>query len=138
MFCSISFLFFQSTLSLNYDDQELDMYSTKEKASMYMTIMQEQQNSVKQLVINILLNVPMIENGCWCWCVLRCTCTQLCRNTKFQNDGFLPLHLQGARKIVSLLLLFGFKQWSSSVYTMKWLSGSVITLAGRDPNLNIF
>ncbi|XP_033182028.1 uncharacterized protein zgc:113436 [Anabas testudineus] len=41
----------ESTLSLNYDDQELDMYSTKEKASMYMTIMQEQQNSVKQLVM---------------------------------------------------------------------------------------
>ncbi|KAF1388869.1 hypothetical protein PFLUV_G00067320 [Perca fluviatilis] len=42
----------ETTLSLlNYDDQEQDMYSTKEKASTYMTIMQEQQNSVKQLVI---------------------------------------------------------------------------------------
>lgn len=36
---------------LNYDDQEQDMYSTKEKASTCMAVMQEQQNSVKQLVI---------------------------------------------------------------------------------------
>ncbi|XP_042344611.1 uncharacterized protein zgc:113436 [Plectropomus leopardus] len=42
----------ETTLSLlNMDDQEQDMYSTKEKASTYMSIMQEQQNSVKQLVI---------------------------------------------------------------------------------------
>ncbi|XP_067378236.1 gypsy retrotransposon integrase-like protein 1 isoform X2 [Channa argus] len=41
----------ENTLSLlNFDDQEQDMYSIKEKASTYMTIMQEQQNSVKQLV----------------------------------------------------------------------------------------
>lgn len=31
------------------------MYSTKEKASTYMSIMQEQQNSVKQLVIHNIL-----------------------------------------------------------------------------------
>lgn len=36
---------------LSYDDQDHDLYLTKEKASTYMTIMQEQQNSVKQLVI---------------------------------------------------------------------------------------
>lgn len=42
----------ETTLSLlNYDELEQDMYSIKEKASTYMTIMQEQQNSVKQLVI---------------------------------------------------------------------------------------
>lgn len=42
----------ETTLSLlNYDDPEQDMYSTKEKASTYVTIMQEQQNSVKQLVL---------------------------------------------------------------------------------------
>ncbi|KAM9361117.1 gypsy retrotransposon integrase-like protein 1 [Symphorus nematophorus] len=42
----------ETTLSLlNYDEQEQDMYSTKEKASTYMSIMQEQQNSVKQLVL---------------------------------------------------------------------------------------
>ncbi|XP_077943428.1 gypsy retrotransposon integrase-like protein 1 isoform X1 [Gasterosteus aculeatus] len=42
----------ENTLSLlNYDEQEQDTYSTKEKASAYMTIMQEQQNSVKQLVM---------------------------------------------------------------------------------------
>ncbi|XP_041793622.1 uncharacterized protein zgc:113436 [Chelmon rostratus] len=42
----------ETSLNLpNYDDQEQDMYSTKEKASAYMTIMQEQQNSVKQLVL---------------------------------------------------------------------------------------
>ncbi|KAM4616300.1 gypsy retrotransposon integrase-like protein 1 isoform 2-T2 [Polymixia lowei] len=36
---------------LNFDDQEQDMHSTKEEATTYMTIMQAQQNSVKQLVI---------------------------------------------------------------------------------------
>ncbi|XP_072243149.1 gypsy retrotransposon integrase-like protein 1 [Leuresthes tenuis] len=36
---------------LNDDDSEQDLYSTKEKASAHMAIMQEQQNSVKQLVI---------------------------------------------------------------------------------------
>ncbi|XP_037113967.1 uncharacterized protein zgc:113436 isoform X2 [Syngnathus acus] len=42
----------QATLGpLGYDDHEQDMYSVKEKASTYMTIMQEQQNTVKQLVI---------------------------------------------------------------------------------------
>lgn len=35
------------------------MYSTKEKASTYVTIMQEQQNSVKQLVIHIILPSTM-------------------------------------------------------------------------------
>ncbi|XP_061622711.1 gypsy retrotransposon integrase-like protein 1 isoform X1 [Phyllopteryx taeniolatus] len=35
---------------LGYDDEQ-DVYSVKEKASTYMTIMQEQQNTVKQLVI---------------------------------------------------------------------------------------
>ncbi|XP_077418213.1 gypsy retrotransposon integrase-like protein 1 isoform X2 [Vanacampus margaritifer] len=40
----------QATLGpLGYDEQ--DVYSVKEKASTYMTIMQEQQNTVKQLVI---------------------------------------------------------------------------------------
>lgn len=47
----------QTTLSLlNYDDQEQDVYSTKEQASTYMTIMQEQQNSVKQLVTHVALS----------------------------------------------------------------------------------
>ncbi|XP_056147991.1 gypsy retrotransposon integrase-like protein 1 [Lampris incognitus] len=36
---------------LDYDVQEQDMYSTKEEVAAYMTIMQEQQNSIKQLVI---------------------------------------------------------------------------------------
>ncbi|XP_061674551.1 gypsy retrotransposon integrase-like protein 1 isoform X2 [Syngnathoides biaculeatus] len=35
---------------LGYDDEQ-DLYSVKEKASTYMTIMQEQQDTVKQLVI---------------------------------------------------------------------------------------
>ncbi|XP_060927976.1 gypsy retrotransposon integrase-like protein 1 [Limanda limanda] len=43
----------ETTLSLaNYDHLEQDVYSSKEKASTYMTIMQEQQNSVKQLVVS--------------------------------------------------------------------------------------
>ncbi|KAF0033718.1 uncharacterized protein zgc:113436 isoform X2 [Scophthalmus maximus] len=42
----------ETTLSLlNYDELEQDVYSTKETASTCMTVMQEQQNSVKQLVI---------------------------------------------------------------------------------------
>ncbi|XP_077377055.1 gypsy retrotransposon integrase-like protein 1 isoform X2 [Festucalex cinctus] len=42
----------QATLGpLGYDDHEQDVYSMKEKASTYMTIMEEQQNTVKQLVI---------------------------------------------------------------------------------------
>ncbi|XP_034026939.1 uncharacterized protein zgc:113436 [Thalassophryne amazonica] len=42
----------ETTLSLlSCDDQESDIYSTKEKASTHMAIMQEQQNSLKQLVI---------------------------------------------------------------------------------------
>ncbi|KAM4577522.1 gypsy retrotransposon integrase-like protein 1 [Odontesthes bonariensis] len=36
---------------LNDDDSEQDLYSTKEKASAHMAVMQEQQNSVKELVI---------------------------------------------------------------------------------------
>nr|XP_061803792.1 gypsy retrotransposon integrase-like protein 1 [Nerophis lumbriciformis] len=36
---------------LGYDDHEQEVYPVKEKASTYMTIMQEQQNTVKQLVI---------------------------------------------------------------------------------------
>ncbi|XP_076006743.1 gypsy retrotransposon integrase-like protein 1 [Genypterus blacodes] len=36
---------------LSCDNQEQDVYSSKEEASTYMSIMQEQQNSVKQLVI---------------------------------------------------------------------------------------
>ncbi|XP_077418214.1 gypsy retrotransposon integrase-like protein 1 isoform X3 [Vanacampus margaritifer] len=44
----------QATLGpLGYDEQ--DVYSVKEKASTYMTIMQEQQNTVKQLVIVYLI-----------------------------------------------------------------------------------
>lgn len=35
------------------------MYSTKEEASSYVTIMQEQQNSVKQLVMHIILPPTM-------------------------------------------------------------------------------
>uniref|UniRef100_A0A672G596 Gypsy retrotransposon integrase-like protein 1 n=1 Tax=Salarias fasciatus TaxID=181472 RepID=A0A672G596_SALFA len=42
----------ESTLSLlNYENLEQDVYFTKEKASTYMSIMQEQQDSMKQLVI---------------------------------------------------------------------------------------
>uniref|UniRef100_A0A665V7F5 Gypsy retrotransposon integrase-like protein 1 n=1 Tax=Echeneis naucrates TaxID=173247 RepID=A0A665V7F5_ECHNA len=42
----------ESTLSLlNYDEQEHEMYSTKEGACAHMTVIQEQQNSIKQLVI---------------------------------------------------------------------------------------
>uniref|UniRef100_A0A3Q2YP08 Gypsy retrotransposon integrase-like protein 1 n=1 Tax=Hippocampus comes TaxID=109280 RepID=A0A3Q2YP08_HIPCM len=42
----------QATLGpLGYDDHEQDMYSVKDKGSTYMTIMQEHQNTVKQLVI---------------------------------------------------------------------------------------
>ncbi|XP_068167103.1 gypsy retrotransposon integrase-like protein 1 [Antennarius striatus] len=42
----------ETSLSVfNYDDQEHDIYSTKEKVSACMSIMQEQQNSMKQLVI---------------------------------------------------------------------------------------
>ncbi|XP_006797595.1 uncharacterized protein zgc:113436 [Neolamprologus brichardi] len=36
---------------LNRDEPEQDVYSTKEKASAYMSVIQEQQNSVKQLVL---------------------------------------------------------------------------------------
>lgn len=41
------------------------MCSTKEEASTYMSIMQEQQNSVKQLVIQIILvsTVKMVAAG---------------------------------------------------------------------------
>ncbi|XP_034054367.1 uncharacterized protein zgc:113436 isoform X2 [Gymnodraco acuticeps] len=42
----------QTTLSLlSYDDQEQDEFSTTEKASSFLSAMQEQQNSVKQLVL---------------------------------------------------------------------------------------
>ncbi|XP_069022273.1 gypsy retrotransposon integrase-like protein 1 isoform X1 [Embiotoca jacksoni] len=42
----------ETTLSLlNYDEPEQDVFSVKEKVSTYMTVMQEQQNCVKQLVI---------------------------------------------------------------------------------------
>ncbi|XP_041856301.1 uncharacterized protein zgc:113436 [Melanotaenia boesemani] len=42
----------ETTLNLlHYDEPEQDIYSTKERASTHMVIMQEQQNFVKQLVI---------------------------------------------------------------------------------------
>ncbi|KAM8761060.1 gypsy retrotransposon integrase-like protein 1 [Acanthopagrus schlegelii] len=52
MFNRVANLPNETSLSvLNYVDQEQDMYSTKEKASTFIKRMQEQQNSVKQLVI---------------------------------------------------------------------------------------
>lgn len=45
------------------------MYSSKEKASMCMAVMQEQQNSVKQLVIHSVLSctVTVDAGGGACW-----------------------------------------------------------------------
>lgn len=40
-----------SCISLNYDDTHHDLYSTKEKAFAYLSIIHEQQNSIKQLVV---------------------------------------------------------------------------------------
>lgn len=47
-------LVLQTSLNLlNYEDQEQDVFSVKEQATC-MTIIQEQQNSMKQLVLIII------------------------------------------------------------------------------------
>ena len=53
----------QTTLNLlNCDDQEQDVFSAKEQASAYLSIMQEQQNSVKQLVNHVTCGLNAVES----------------------------------------------------------------------------
>uniref|UniRef100_A0A4W5PFW9 Gypsy retrotransposon integrase-like protein 1 n=1 Tax=Hucho hucho TaxID=62062 RepID=A0A4W5PFW9_9TELE len=50
-FTPYSLMFNRKTILPSETDQETDLYHSKEEASACMTVMQEQQNSVKQLVI---------------------------------------------------------------------------------------